>query len=122
MYDGIVQRRNMKVVGAAARSNAIVTSLFPANVADRLIAEKEQEEMNKNKKRNGSIQGFLTTEREATAEGPSAYRTEPLADLFPQTTILFADIVGFTAWSSGMYTELAESDIANGYVPISLRL
>jgi class 3 adenylate cyclase len=24
----------------------------------------------------------------------------PIADLFPHTTVLFADIVGFTAWSS----------------------
>ncbi len=26
--------------------------------------------------------------------------TEPIADLFPQTTVMFADIAGFTAWSS----------------------
>lgn len=25
---------------------------------------------------------------------------EPIADLFPHTTIMFADIAGFTAWSS----------------------
>ena len=24
----------------------------------------------------------------------------PIADLFPDTTVMFADIVGFTAWSS----------------------
>lgn len=28
------------------------------------------------------------------------YATKPIADLFPHTTIMFADIVGFTAWSS----------------------
>jgi class 3 adenylate cyclase len=28
------------------------------------------------------------------------YKTKPIADLFPETTILFADISGFTAWSS----------------------
>lgn len=27
-------------------------------------------------------------------------KTEPIADHFPNTTVLFADIVGFTAWSS----------------------
>ena len=26
--------------------------------------------------------------------------TQPIADLFPNTTVLFADIAGFTAWSS----------------------
>jgi class 3 adenylate cyclase len=28
------------------------------------------------------------------------YGTKPIADLFPNTTIMFADIAGFTAWSS----------------------
>lgn len=28
------------------------------------------------------------------------YDTKPIADLFPNTTIMFADIAGFTAWSS----------------------
>jgi class 3 adenylate cyclase len=30
----------------------------------------------------------------------TAKRSQPLADLFLETTILFADIAGFTAWSS----------------------
>ena len=40
-YDRIVDRRNDKVVDAAARSSAIVSSLFPSNVRDRLYAEAE---------------------------------------------------------------------------------
>ena len=27
-------------------------------------------------------------------------KTKPIADLFPNTTIMFADLVGFTSWSS----------------------
>jgi class 3 adenylate cyclase len=33
-------------------------------------------------------------------EGRQGCNTKPMADLFPETTIMFADIVGFTAWSS----------------------
>ena len=33
-------------------------------------------------------------------EGAKTYESKPIADLFPHTTIMFADIVGFTAWSS----------------------
>jgi hypothetical protein len=29
-----------------------------------------------------------------------AYQTKPIADYFPYTTVMFADISGFTAWSS----------------------
>jgi class 3 adenylate cyclase len=32
--------------------------------------------------------------------GVDMYDTKPIADLFPNTTIMFADIAGFTAWSS----------------------
>jgi Adenylate and Guanylate cyclase catalytic domain len=30
----------------------------------------------------------------------AVYKSKPIADLFPETTVLFGDIVGFTAWSS----------------------
>jgi class 3 adenylate cyclase len=34
-----------------------------------------------------------------TAQGNEA-NSQPIADLFPNCTVLFADIAGFTAWSS----------------------
>jgi class 3 adenylate cyclase len=33
-------------------------------------------------------------------EGGQTFETKPIADLFPPYTIMFADIKGFTAWSS----------------------
>ena len=32
--------------------------------------------------------------------GAFVYGSKPIADFFPSTTILFADLAGFTAWSS----------------------
>lgn len=85
---------------------AIVSSLFPSNVRDRIIkdAEEQAEEDLKAKRAFGysatpksRLKTFLD---EANENGEQAFDTKPIADLFPETTIMFADIVGFTAWSS----------------------
>lgn len=41
-YDYFSNRRNRKVVDAAAKFNSIVSSLFPENVRDRLFADAEE--------------------------------------------------------------------------------
>ena len=101
MYDRFVQTRNDKVVYSAARSNAIVSSLFPSNVRARLLAEQEEETNIQKNGKNGTIRGFLSGEVKQDDECENhVYKTKPIADLFPETTVLFGDIVGFTAWSS----------------------
>jgi class 3 adenylate cyclase len=93
VYNRFVQSRNNKVVNAAARSNAIVSSLFPSNVRDRLLAENLVDQ-NHGGKRNGKGLSANNAYRDGV------YKSKPIADLFPETTVLFGDIVGFTAWSS----------------------
>lgn len=36
----------------------------------------------------------------ASDSSVAAFGSKPIADLFPSATVLFADIEGFTAWSS----------------------
>jgi len=102
MYDWFVRRRNNKVMSAAVRSGAIVSSLFPSTVRDRLYKEAEEKAAN-----NARLQKWLHTDGVdadagaiETDDDVIAYKAKPIADLFPETTILFADIAGFTAWSS----------------------
>jgi hypothetical protein len=90
LYDWFVQTRNKKVIRAAARSNAIVSSLFPSNVRDRLLADQDGGHKHKN------LQGFLSG-RDDTSDD-QIFKTAPIAEFYPETTILFADIAGFTAW------------------------
>jgi hypothetical protein len=95
----------------AKQSDAIVMSLFPSNVRARLYngdqdgkANEERPQTTKTKLKN-----FLNKGEEAHAQkieqstvggGSLILRSPPIADLFPETTVLFADIATFTAWSS----------------------
>jgi hypothetical protein len=111
MYDGFVRRRNAKVLDAAAESNAIISSLFPTNVRDRLFEEaKQKAQLTKKGKKAGQaaaksqLKSMITSGNLAAGSKSEVddliYEGKPIADLFPETTILFADIAGFTAWSS----------------------
>lgn len=101
MYDRFIQKRNEKVINAAARSNAIVSTLFPSNVRDRLFAEAKEQEAQGNRwlAPKSGLKNFLT-EGEAKTDDDMMFKSKPIADLFPETSIMFADLVGFTAWSS----------------------
>jgi hypothetical protein len=91
-YDKFVQRRNDKVVSAAARSNAIVSSLFPSNVRKQLFAESHGES-GKQKGQHwlhpkSGLKNFLEGENiDNDGEEPFVLDTKPIADLFPETTV-----------------------------------
>ena len=178
-YDFFVQRRMKRVLRAAKSNRAIVSSLFPANVRDRLLQENEhrkqqageQRTMNRGEQRQTSrfsnvsslndglrngkekyrrsnergeslidsmvemtmfpvrtamtaINGItelapaklrlkfflrntpqngeapLIQDNESEDEDEMVLKRKPVADLFSHCTVLFADISGFTAWSS----------------------
>eukprot|EP00980_Cylindrotheca_fusiformis_P018093 scaffold5810_cov109-Cylindrotheca_fusiformis.AAC.3 len=116
LYDMFVSKRQSKVEETAARSNALVQSLFPAQVRDRLLQQNmEQEEKERQHKESGAPKRkdiplddssrFLQTNNDVNIDDEDAMtdrllQTKPIADLFPNATVLFADICGFTAWSS----------------------
>jgi class 3 adenylate cyclase len=109
LYDFMVQRRQLRLMSAAERTTAIVASLFPKSIQKRIMEEaEEQAAMENDKVKNkfgfgakSQLRDFLTPDGSSALEtGESAFKTKPIADLFPETTIMFADIVGFTAWSS----------------------
>jgi class 3 adenylate cyclase len=129
-YDSVVRRRQKILLVAAHRSNTIVTSLFPQNVRDRLYERTDQmnETAPDNPRRNQLVKrrkkAFTTQSNQSSSDDESSadrgrhtgsgesssgdrmngYRSvfgsAPIADLFPQSTIMFLDISGFTAWSS----------------------
>jgi hypothetical protein len=111
VYDMMVNRRQSRTIKVAVRTQAIVTSLFPKEIGKKLVKEaleasSDHSKENAWKKKHHDGKTGL---RSMFAEnGELAYdhnnrilsSTKPLADLFPVATIMFGNIVGFTAWSS----------------------
>ncbi|CAJ1941313.1 unnamed protein product [Cylindrotheca closterium] len=106
-YDFYVQRRNRRVTNTAARSTAIVSSLFPKNVAAQMMEEIEEATTTRTGKRSTKMSDAVQqlvgssnlSQGNASALAVSK-KAAPIADLFEHTTIMFADIAGFTKWSS----------------------
>jgi hypothetical protein len=92
MYDYCVRRRQRIVLNRAVKSTAVVSSLFPENVLDRILNEDENE-----KEAKAERDDFKQSAHNTTAQGESG---PPIADKFHDTTVFFADLAGFTKWSS----------------------
>lgn len=86
-----VKRRNDKVIKRTVQSTAIVTSLFPSNVRDRLY--KEQEDIENNRKQNRRLASFLHDGDIGLSRANISISTsKPLADLFTESTVLVSNI------------------------------
>jgi hypothetical protein len=114
-----MERRQTAVIKTAERSYKIVDNLFPASVRDRLFRSNDEriperpssdfpnvdgEQYSKIKNRIPTIghptRRFSNSSGKSDAESGASVQFPPIADLFTDTTIIFADIAGFTAWSS----------------------
>lgn len=104
-YDSIQYRRNKILSITAAESNALVSSLFPRAVRDRVMTRHESQV----KVRDLESQSFFPTQTRKVKQflegngdknNMETVGAQPIADLFPDCTVFFGDIVGFTAWSS----------------------
>lgn len=101
IFDWLSQKRQNGLINTAMRQNALVSSLFPKNIQKKLMEEID-EGATKNKSGKAGLRNYLTNgeEEPKQPEHGGKFQTKPIADLFPETTIMFADIAGFTAWSS----------------------
>ena len=95
LYDYLVKTRQQKLMSTAKRTNALLSTLFPKDVQEQLMQEAE-----KDNKRDGkckSMTDFVSNQDDTNGQNVAG---TPIADLFPSATVMFADIAGFTAWSS----------------------
>jgi len=114
-YDYLIMHRYNSIIKAGARSSKIVESLFPVVVRDRLLNMFEASQPKKRssidvvkslvKTPSIRLREFLkcSEEQEGTDNDLSMATSDPIAVMFPSTTIMFADIAGFTSWSSSRH-------------------
>jgi hypothetical protein len=107
-YDCLVQQRQKKVMESALKTNAIVSSLFPKEVRDRLLhgGKKDKDQRGQlfstiTEAPKFRLNSFLVHEEEPAspkkikdASGIIDVVEKPIADLFLNTTVMFADIAG----------------------------
>jgi hypothetical protein len=85
LYDRKITRQQEEILTTANRSHAIVSQLYPSSFRDQLYSTQVD--------RNKTISSIPV--QTSDLMGPA------LAELYPETTVLFADVVDFTKWSSG---------------------
>ena len=107
MYDRLVEFRQKKVMKSAVKSDNIVAELFPKTFREELYRRKSTLLSNEAGRRGKKGKGWEADDddefdlRKSLNLGIGNGGGPPMAELYPNCTVFFADIAGFTAWSSG---------------------
>ena len=124
--NSLVERRQNIVMRTAVASSAIVSSIFPEVVRERLYqsaqtgkrnATNEESELQFNLPVDNDVVPsetakvhpkrvlknlMVTSEQGEVQSASNSFKgydmAKPIADLFTDCTVIFADIAGFTAW------------------------
>lgn len=102
-YESAVTKRNKKVMELSEKSSHLVSEIFPWSIRKRLIVDGAADENVSGKSRLKNFLDGSTIPLNGGGAGhfdSDFFNDKPIADLFPDTTVLYADIAGFTAWSS----------------------
>lgn len=119
LYSYLVEKRQQIVLKKAAQSTAIVSSMFPKQIRDQLL-EDDHDKRTRTMSSSNKITSFLNS----TANGNNIFGGSQIADLYTQCTVMFADIAGFTAWSSTRGPEhvfILLQTIYNGFDQVAKR-
>ncbi|KAG7359286.1 adenylate and guanylate cyclase catalytic domain containing protein [Nitzschia inconspicua] len=109
VYNYVVEKRQKIIHKSAVTSNAIVSSLFPEAIKQQLMETQAMKRLSVESVPTSKLETFLNdgTKNDNTFEDErgstydvAARNANQIAELFPDTTIMFADIAGFTAWAS----------------------
>jgi class 3 adenylate cyclase len=121
LYDSKVEQRQRNLMATAIQSTAVLSSLFPSKIRDKLLSQEfrliDNNETASKKSVHSKRASPLPNDpgqnpmglgisfdsvdmRKSYSKLIKKKFASPIADLYPNTTVFFADICGFTAWSS----------------------
>jgi hypothetical protein len=92
MFNRFIRLRNEKVLITAARYRAIVSSIIPSNIRDRILGENDigQPKL----AATSSLKDFLKGgEKKEEEEDDFMFKAKPIADLFPEVSRYLACLV-----------------------------
>jgi hypothetical protein len=92
-FDCLVSNRQNRLMKTAKKQHALVSSLFPKSIQKKLMEEVE-EGMKTGKKFSSFGKAGLRSYLDEEGRDNEVTNTKPIADLFPETTVMFADIAG----------------------------
>ncbi len=100
LFDRLQTRQRDNIIQTAKKQNIIVSSLFPKSVQAKILEQVDAENDKLSKVGKAGLRQFMSHE-ETNGQQHEINRTlgipdksKPIADLFPETTIMFADIAG----------------------------
>jgi hypothetical protein len=116
VFDRLQRRRQASLIKNTTKQHALVASLFPKSIQNQLLEDIDNDgKWNKSgmaglrsflkeggnstvggSAGNTSISGEGTSKSSQWQDNPGGGKSKPIADLFPDVTIMFADICGFT--------------------------
>jgi len=107
LYDRFVERRQQLVMTSAQESGNVIRKLFPEEVRDRLYQNENKGHNQPTENKINFLQSKVSGMKRSSLEDPDLTSlsdpmqgASPIADLYPHCTVYFADLAGFTKWSS----------------------
>ncbi|CAJ1964614.1 unnamed protein product [Cylindrotheca closterium] len=113
LYDAAVNARQKRILKVASKSEKLLSVLYPKTIRDRLFHVNYNSDDDSTAGEGGKqsdllkkatkyqLKTFMATALPTgKANSLEFFDSKPIADLFLHATVLFADISGFTAWSS----------------------
>ena len=91
VFDRLVEHRQKILLTKATHTTEILSSIYPSNIRDQLLAERSKKDSGGNTKSaeflapNHRLKSFLSSSEKNHIAGVDQADLQPLADLFPHT-------------------------------------